>query len=104
MLYGLLTNLSKTFCLISQNFELKNFLFFELVILSKIKKSKGSSFSTKIKLDNLSRDFITKCLNDDPEKRLTVEQALNHPFIANYDIDNSNIMPSYMENNLIFLA
>ena len=31
-----------------------------------------------------SRDFIRRLLQKDPKKRMTVEQALNHPWIVNY--------------------
>ncbi|KAI9206391.1 kinase-like domain-containing protein [Polychytrium aggregatum] len=35
------------------------------------------------KLVNLFVDFLDKCLNLNPEKRLSVKEALAHPFIAN---------------------
>ena len=37
-------------------------------------------------------DFILKCLIFDPKKRLTVEDALNHPWVLqNYNINEPTI-------------
>jgi serine/threonine protein kinase len=44
-----------------------------------------------LKLSSTCLDFVIKCLTFEPEQRVTVDHALNHPFI------NSE-SPKYMEN------
>lgn len=37
--------------------------------------------SSSIHLSDEARDFITKLLKTDPKKRMTAEEALNHPWL-----------------------
>jgi len=50
------------------------------MLLGDLPKPEGEEMK---KLDQL-RDFLDKALMLDPSKRLTVEQALSHPFLRGY--------------------
>lgn len=38
-------------------------------------------FPPHLKLSNNCLDFISKCLKTDPRKRISIDHALNHPFM-----------------------
>jgi len=42
-------------------------------------------------IDEKMRDFITKALEDDPEKRATLEELLQHPFLLKGENDHHEV-------------
>jgi serine/threonine protein kinase len=47
------------------------------------------------------KDFISKSLEDDPNKRATIEELLAHPFLERSENDHDSIKLSNNLNNLI---
>lgn len=45
------------------------------------------------KIDDVAFDFIVKCLSFNPQTRLTPEQALEHPYVAEYRRPDTEVVP-----------
>jgi len=58
---------------------------FENIIVEKAKSSSLPVLTRYLGIfDKNGMNFLKKCLEIDPEKRMTVEQALRHPYLAKY--------------------
>ncbi|EPY53453.1 CAMK/CAMK1 protein kinase Cmk1 [Schizosaccharomyces cryophilus OY26] len=49
-------------------------------------------------VSSIAKDFIRKCLEDDPAKRLTATEALQHPFLSMRGSTTANLLPKVREN------
>ncbi|CAB76233.1 calcium/calmodulin-dependent protein kinase Cmk1 [Schizosaccharomyces pombe] len=49
-------------------------------------------------ISETAKDFIKKCLENDPSKRLTAADALKHPFLSEKRPATSNLLPNVREN------
>jgi serine/threonine protein kinase len=45
----------------------------------------------KVFTSNIALDFLDKLLQFDPEKRMTCEEALNHPYLSAYHDEKDEV-------------
>ena len=73
-------------------------------ILKKI-QAENLTFPKEIKVSEKFKDFLTKLLDKDYQKRITIKEALNHPWIKGWQIiDDEKQNIACLENFLIKLV
>ncbi|CAF0731156.1 unnamed protein product [Brachionus calyciflorus] len=68
-------------------------------VMMKIRKSDSPKLKYPNQWSKNFQDFLTKCLNKNPEERLTARDLLKHPFIASYTSDEKPIKLLLGEKN-----
>lgn len=70
--------------------------------LNKLPKHPPRNISTDVKYPNkLALELLDRCLKFDPDKRITAEEALNHPYLAAY-YEEGDITKSIIEVDFSF--
>jgi serine/threonine protein kinase len=68
-------------------------------VLMKIRKSESPKLQDCIKWSLEFQDFVFKCLDKNPESRLTARELLKHPFITN--TPNADSLKILLEKKII---
>ena len=68
-------------------------------VMMKIRKSEAPKLREASKWSRNFHDFLSKCLNKNPDERLTARQLLKHPFLAQFNGDEKTIKILLGEKN-----
>jgi calcium-dependent protein kinase len=64
-----------------------------------VKDGRGAYFPRDIPISDGAKDFIAKLLNSNPIRRLTADEALDHPWL-NYKNHSTDLLPAQVLNGL----